>query len=121
MSSRWIAISHVAYIDHFTFFIEVIDVCINAKHLSVIHTHQEALSAPQFFGSNVSFEFSHPGAKVFTLQMHVHHILFIVHIAPRQFAQFPLFVVYLYLAHNVGWQAVKRSINVAIEKVFSAE
>ena len=46
MSSRWIAISHVAYIYHFTFFIEVIDVCINAKHLSVIHTHQEALSAP---------------------------------------------------------------------------
>ena len=121
MSSRWIAISHVAYIYHFTFFIEVIDVCINAKHLSVIHTHQEALSAPQLFSSNVSFEFSHPGAKVFTLQMYVHHILLIMHITSRQFTQFPLFVVHFYLVHNVGWQAVKCRINVAIEKVFSAE
>ncbi len=121
MLSRWIAINHVAYIYHFTFFIEVIDVCINAKHLSVIHTHQEALSAPQLFCSNVSFEFSHPGANIFTLQMYVHHILLIVHIAPRQFAQFSLLIIDLYLTHNVGWQAVKRSINVAIEKVFSTE
>ena len=76
------------------------------------------------FGSGdaaASLEVAHVANAVLALQLHVHHILLLLHVAAQELATLGGLVEHLHLLHRVVGQILQHHLVLSLEKVFSVQ
>ena len=112
---------NVAHVHHLALLPEVVDIAVDHQALPVVEAHEHALCAVELRRGGIGFQFGQPYADILPLQLDVHDVALVVHVASGEFGQFAGPVIDLQMFDHISRQVVERSLYVTVEKVFAAD